>query len=233
MLSHFSLSALALALAGITAALPAQTLDERGISDRYVSYTGNGGNWPSKNAWGDYGALWNANVPIMQRSCGWNGWGADNSGAEINAINNGIDSVSRSTGVDKRFILAVIMQESNGCVRVPTTNNGVRNPGLMQSHNGSGSCAGVNPCPAGTITQMIRDGVAGTSSGDGLRQTLARTKGVVGDNSRAVYAAARMYNSGSVDYNNLNNGLGSTPCYASDVANRLTGWTLAPRQCRA
>ncbi|TWU70910.1 hypothetical protein ED733_000060 [Metarhizium rileyi] len=192
MLSHFSLSALALALAlaGITAALPAQTLDERGISDRYVSYTGNGGNWPSKNAWGDYGALWNANVPIMQI-------------------------------------------ESNGCVRVPTTNNGVRNPGLMQSHNGSGSCAGVNPCPAGTITQMIRDGVAGTSSGDGLRQTLARTKDVVGDNSRAVYAAARMYNSGSVDYNNLNNGLGSTPCYASDVANRLTGWTLAPRQCRA
>lgn len=47
------------------------------------------------------------------------------------------------------------------------------------------------------------------------------------------FAAARMYNSGSVDYNNLNNGLGSTACYATDIANRLTGWTLAASQCRA
>ena len=45
-----------------------------------------------------------------------------------------------ATGVDHRFILAVIMQESGGCVRAPTTNYGVRNPGLMQDHNGSGTC---------------------------------------------------------------------------------------------
>lgn len=31
------------------------------------------------------------------------------------------------------------MQESGGCVRAPTTNWGVRNPGLMQDHNGVGT----------------------------------------------------------------------------------------------
>ncbi|KID61202.1 uncharacterized protein G6M90_00g113680 [Metarhizium brunneum] len=222
-----------LALAAVSTALPTQTVDEFAVADRYVFYRGSGANWPSQKSWGSFDSLWNANVPLMQKSCGWNGWGADNSGAEINDIKNAIHQVSGSTGVDKRFILAIMMQESKGCVRVPTTNNGIRNPGLMQSHNGSGSCAGVNPCPSGTIGQMIRDGVAGTSSGDGLKQTFGKAKGAVGDNSRAYYAAARMYNSGSVDYNNLDNGLGSTPCYATDVANRLTGWTLAASQCRA
>lgn len=222
-----------LALAAVSTALPTQPVDEFAVADRYVFYRGSGANWPSQKSWGSFDSLWNVNVPLMQKSCGWNGWGADNSGAEINDIKNAIHQVSGSTGVDKRFILAVMMQESKGCVRVPTTNNGVRNPGLMQSHNGSGSCAGVNPCPSGTIGQMIRDGVAGTYSGDGLKQTLGKAKGAVGDNARAYYAAARMYNSGSVDYNNLDNGLGSTPCYATDVANRLTGWTLAASQCRA
>ncbi|KAG8411805.1 hypothetical protein J3459_016302 [Metarhizium acridum] len=222
-----------LALAALSTALPTQTVDEFAVADRYVFYQDSGANWPSQGSWGSFDSLWNANVPLMQKSCGWNGWGADNSGAEINDIKNAINHVSGSTGVDKRFILAVMMQESKGCVRVPTTNNGVRNPGLMQSHNGPGSCAGVNPCPSGTIVQMIRDGVAGTSSGDGLKQTLGKAKGVVGSSNRAYYAAARMYNSGSVDYNNLNSGLGSTPCYATDVANRLTGWTLAASQCHA
>ena len=47
------------------------------------------------------------------------------------------------------------MQESKGCVRAPTTNNGVRNPGLMQSHNGRGTCNEggnvKNPCPASEV----------------------------------------------------------------------------------
>lgn len=103
----------------------------------------------------------------------------------------------------------------------------------MQSHNGSGMCAGVYPCPQEQILQMIRDGTQGTQHGDGLMQTHQKTAAIIGDGSRAWYAAARMYNSGSVDYNNLNNGLGSTGCYSQDVANRLTGWTLAPSQCWA
>ena len=235
MYTKFVLSSLSLAV--LSWALPAEELQIRAVADRYVFYQGDGSiraGWPAQGAWRSYDQLWNSNYPLMQKSCGWNGWGADNSAAEIAGIKNAIQTVSKDTSVDNRFILAVIIQESKGCVRVPTTNNGVRNPGLMQSHNGSGSCAGVSNCSQAQITQMILDGVAGTSSGDGLQQTFAKARSAINDNgSRSFYTAARMYNSGSVDYNNLNNGLGSTPCYATDVANRLTGWTLAESQCRA
>jgi hypothetical protein len=204
------------------------------MADQYFYYRGNGSpeaGWPSPDRWYSYDALWSANYPLMRQSCGWNGWGADNSEEEISNINSAIRQVSGETGIDARFILAVVMQESKGCVRAPTTNNGVVNPGLMQSHNGSGSCAGVNPCPSWTIVQMIRDGTAGTNFGEGLRQIYGTTSGALGAGSRATYAAARKYNSGSVDYNDLGIGFGSTNCYASDIANRLTGWTLAASQC--
>lgn len=227
--------AIAAGLVASATALPA-TLAAR-FADAYVGYTGDGSvgaGWPSSDSWGSYDQLWDSNVPLMEKSCGWNSWGVDNSADEISAINSAIQQVSGETGVDARFILAIVMQESKGCVRVPTTNNGVVNPGLMQSHNGSGSCAGVNQCPSDQIIQMIRDGTAGTSSGAGLQQLLDQARGATGDNgSRAAYAAARLYNSGSADYSNLNDGLGSTPCYSSDVANRLTGWTLAASQCQA
>ena len=235
-----SLSALAAAAPLAAPAAPAVNetaaiVLEAELADAYTYYRGDGSpgaGWPSQDGWYSYDALWGANVPLMRQSCGWNGWGADNSEQEINDINSAIHQLSGETGIDARFILAIVMQESKGCVRAPTTNNGVVNPGLMQSHNGSGSCAGVNPCPAGTIVQMIRDGTAGTPFGDGLQQVFATTSGALGDRgSRAVYAAARKYNSGSVDYNDLGVGFGSTNCYASDVANRLTGWTLAASQC--
>lgn len=155
----------------------------------------------------------------------------NNSDAETDDIFNGVNQASNETGLDARFILAVLMQESNGCVRTPTTNWGVRNPGLMQDHNGAATCNenGVqNPCPRDTIVQMIRDGAAGTPSGDGLTQCVAKTG--ASDVSK-YYKAARMYNSGSIDSSgNLGLG-GSTHCYASDIANRLTGWVTAPRTC--
>ena len=228
---HYQL-ALAAALTGLSAAAPA-TIEKR-FGDSYHWYKGDGSvgaGWPAKEAWGSWDQLWSANVPLMQQSCGWNGWGANDSAGEISNIKAAINQVATAQGLDNRVVLALVMQESKGCVRVPTTNNGVRNPGLLQSHNGSGTCAGVNPCPASEITQMIKDGAAGTASGDGYRQCHDKTVAVVGATSRSVYAAARMYNSGSVDYTNLDNGLGSTACYASDVANRLTGWTLAASTC--
>ncbi|CEJ81500.1 hypothetical protein VHEMI01622 [[Torrubiella] hemipterigena] len=220
-----------LALAGLAAASPL----ERRYGNTYKPYNGNGSTaqgWPAQSAWGSYDQLWNDNKPLMEKSCGWNGWGADNSATEINNINSAIKQVAGETGVDSRFILAIVMQESKGCVRVPTTNNGVRNPGLMQSHNGSGSCAGKNPCPKADILQMIRDGTAGTSAGAGVKGTIAQAAKDTGDSSvRKFYAGARVYNSGSATYSNLNDGRGSTPCYAQDVANRLTGWTLAASKC--
>ncbi|OAQ95826.1 hypothetical protein LLEC1_01369 [Akanthomyces lecanii] len=232
---YAKLSITVTALAAAVSAAPSTLVARYG--DSYTFYQGDGSSassWPAQSAWGSFDQLWASNVPLMQKSCGWNGWGVDNSDDEISAIKSAITQVAGESGVDSRFILAVMMQESKGCVRVPTTDNGVRNPGLMQSHSGSGSCAGRNPCPASQITQMIRDGASGTSSGDGLQQTLAQAQRATDDNgSRKFYGAARLYNSGSADYSNLNNGLGSTACYATDVANRLTGWTLAPSQCRA
>ncbi|EFY84690.1 hypothetical protein J3459_016265 [Metarhizium acridum] len=230
--------------AAVVAGLPAYTNHvhvnahhERGaITDRYTFYAGDGSTgagWPSQDAWGSWDALWNANALLMKQTCGWNGWGANNSDDEIDAIESAIQELADQTGVDNRFILAVMMQESKGCVRAPTTSNGVTNPGLMQSHNGKGTCANTNPCPASQITQMISDGVAGTSSGDGLQQVLDQARGVAGEKStRSFYAAARLYNSGLVDYNSLDKAMGSTPCYVSDIANRLTGWTLAGSSCR-
>lgn len=223
----------------VTAALVASAAGSPLIarySDSYTPYRGDGSTaagWPAQSSWGSYDQLWNTNSAVMKNTCGWNGWGADNSDAEIAGINSAIQQVAGETGVDARFILAIVMQESKGCVRAPVTNNGVRNPGLMQSHNGSGSCAGVNPCPQSQILQMIRDGTAGTSSGDGLRQTLATAQSATGDaGSRKFYTGARIYNSGSATYSNLNDGRGSTACYSQDVANRLTGWILAPSNCQ-
>jgi hypothetical protein len=228
-----------LSLAALGAAMPASEpvnrLEARAVSDVYRPYRGDGSTgagWPAQSAWGSFDEIWGINAPVMKNTCGWNGWGADNSDTEIAGVRSAILQVAGETGVDARFILTIVMQESKGCVRAPTTNNGVVNPGLMQSHNGAGSCAGVNPCPQSQIVQMIRDGTAGTSSGDGLRQTLNKATAVTGNNARAYYAAARMYNSGSVDYSNLNNGFTSTACYSQDVANRFTGWILAPGNCQ-
>jgi hypothetical protein len=247
-LSTILLSALAAALpVDLSAELPdlKDQIGENGegtskatvtLSDTYKVYSGDGtksASWPNKDSWGTYDQLWKQNLPLIRQSCTWNKWGEDNSETEISDINKAIQKVSNETQVDSRIILAVMMQESKGCVRVPTSYNPIKNPGLMQSHNGKGSCDGVAKCSAATIELMIRDGVVGTSNGDGLKQCFAKTLKTIGSaGSRALYAAARMYNSGSVDYENFSNGFSSTKCYVSDIANRLTGWTLAKSKCR-
>ena len=115
------------------------------------------------------------------------------------------------------------MQESKGCVRVWTTTSpdgSVRNPGLMQDHDGANNCFNVNPCPTAQITGMIQDGGVGTAAGPGLAQILA-TLSTSG--SQKIYQAARTYNSGSIPADgNLSEG-GSTTSYASDIADRLGG----------
>lgn len=95
---------------------------------------------------------------------------ANNHGHEVGIIYDSIQSIALETRLDHRFILAVMIQESGGCVRVPTTNYGVRNPGMMQDHNGDATCNNsdgstqgdakpysvLTPCPNSTITQMLR-----------------------------------------------------------------------------
>lgn len=167
----------------------------------------------------------------MGGSCNQFGTAVDST-QEINDIYDAIQAAATATRVDHRFILAIMMQESGGCVRAPTSNFGVRNPGLMQDHNGAGTCNDVgtvqNPCPTAQISQMISEGAAGTPDGDGLAQCI--NESTAGDVS-AFYKGARIYNSGSVDPSG-NLGLGvATHCYASDIANRLTGWVSAPHGC--
>ena len=99
-------------------------VNEDGIgegSDVYRQYWGDGGpeaGWPAKSQWVSFRAMFDNNKAIMFNSCGWNGWGADNSGEEIGQIYNAIQKIALETGVDHRFILATIIQESGGCTRV-------------------------------------------------------------------------------------------------------------------
>jgi hypothetical protein len=194
-----------------------------------VSYGGDGSTgagWPAQSSWASFDNLWNANVGAINGACQNNGWGvANNSPTETSQIQAAILSTAASSGVDSRYILATIMQESKGCVRVPTTQGFWANPGLMQDANGTHTCwisqnNGINPCPSSQITGMIQDGTTGTSSGDGLKQLLGRlsTSG-----AQQVYQAARLYNSGSIPANGDLSGPGATPSYSSDIANRLLG----------
>jgi hypothetical protein len=150
----------------------------------------------------------------------------DDDESELGAIYDAIQQVAKETKVDHRFILAIIMQESGGCVRVPTSNFGVRNPGLMQDHNGAATCNSditrkvQNPRPSKVILEMFREGTAGTKSGDGLAQYINKSE--AGD-VIAFYKAARIYSSGAIaPSGNLPDGR-ATHFYASDIANRLTG----------
>ncbi|KAG5985065.1 hypothetical protein E4U55_001806 [Claviceps digitariae] len=205
-------------------------------ADLYVMYMGKGSTseeWPAQSEWVSFENMFENYKSQMFKSCGrQHPPQTDNTESEVAAIYEGIQQAAAATGVDHRFILAIMMQESHGCVRSPTTNYGVRNPGLMQDHDGNASCNenGVvqYPCPASTIYEMILEGTAGTRLGDGLANCMNRA----GESDvSAFYKAARIYNSGAISFTgDLQNGF-ATHCYASDIANRLTGWVDAPSKC--
>lgn len=205
-----------------------------GLGDTYKQYNGDGetsAGWPSQSDWVSFDQMWTANMVDISISCTEFGQ-SNNSPQESADVKSAIQTIASQSGVDERFILAIMMQESKGCVRAPTTNYGVTNPGLMQSHDGSGTCNSgsdvQNPCPQSEITQMIKDGTEGTSSGAGLEQCIQQTD--ASDVSK-YYKAARIYNSGSIPSSGDLGAPGATPCYASDIANRLTGWVTAQDTC--
>jgi LysM repeat protein len=173
-----------------------------------VHYRGPASAFPPVEKWIEFSALWDQNAPTMKQSNLWPG----NTEEQNQIIHEAIIQVASESSIDQRLILAVIMQESQGHVHIPTTDNGVRNPGLMQSHNG---VEYSDSDPRGSIFQMIRDGTEGTADGDGLVQLVRRYGN--------VYEALRAYNSGSVNELDLSDGLGATASYVSDCANRLLG----------
>ncbi|RYC61012.1 hypothetical protein CHU98_g5198 [Xylaria longipes] len=119
-------------------------------------------------------------------------------------------------------IWALAKEESKGCVCIPTTGNGIFNPGLMQSHNGAGTCAGVNPCPQSQILQMIRDGTAGTPPATASSRSLLKRLPTMAAISLPpttlppVSITAALW----TRYSYLENGFSSIACYASGIANR-------------
>ncbi|MCJ1387097.1 hypothetical protein MMC17_010226 [Xylographa soralifera] len=129
---------------------------------------------------------------------------------EIGYIKTAIETVAAESGVDVRAILCIIVQESGGDVRAGSTNNGVHNPGLMRSHNGTSFDAND---AQGSILQMVKDGTEGTKDGDGLKQLSARYGN--------YYETFRGYNSGSVNTADMNDPMGATGSYVRDLANRL------------
>jgi hypothetical protein len=211
-----------------TAASP-RSLVERAS---YAVFAGDGSpktGWPSTSDWVPFEEMWALNADLIGSSCAQFGV-QENTPDEIKDIYNAIVKASEG-GVPKEFILAIMMQESKGCVRAPTTNWGVRNPGLMQDHDGKHTCneGGVQyPCPTDQIYGMIDDGANGTPQGDGLKQVLAAAGN---EEPTRYYKAARIYNSGRVEGDNLGNGV-ATHCYSSDIANRLIGWTDGGSSCR-
>ena len=110
----------------------------------------------------------------------------------------------------------------------------VRNPGLLQDHDGTHTCNDNGkirtPCPNEEILGMVMDGVAGTSNGKGFVGILASQHPNL-EFAQAYYRTARVYNSGAVDPSgDLGKG-SATHCYASDIANRMVGWVDSPSRC--
>ena len=77
---------------------------------------------------------------------------------------------------------------------------------------------------------MVSDVTAGTAGGDGLAGIVNQV-GSGSSDVQVYYRAARYYNAGFLDKSGDLGAAGATRCYASDVANRLIGWTTSPRTC--
>lgn len=212
--------------------LKADAREARSLVERaaYKVFGGDGSSaqgWPKQSDWKSFEDLWKANEKTISGSCSQFNQ-ANNSPEETANIKKAISQVAKEVNIEDRVLLSIVVQESKGCVRAPTTNYGFDNPGLMQSFQGKNSCFNVNPCPMDKIVGMIRDG-AGVGAEAGLQQSIKKAGG---SDAKTIYRAARHYNSGSIDPSgNLGKGI-ATHCYSSDVANRLIGWADDKTACQ-
>ncbi|KAF1832666.1 hypothetical protein BDW02DRAFT_485658, partial [Decorospora gaudefroyi] len=188
--------------------------------DGYITFGGDGSmdaGWPKQSEWMSFKDAWNANLNMIQNACKNNKYGDNNSDAETQAIRSSIVSEALESKIPEAFILAIMMQESKGCVRAPTSHSDAPNPGLMQGA-GTASCEATTPCPSAKIRAMIHEGVAGEDLTTSLKSTLVFFAKTTDDSK--WYKAARRYNAGS-QVTDRNLGHSTTNCYASDIANRL------------
>ncbi|KAF2140142.1 uncharacterized protein K452DRAFT_252781 [Aplosporella prunicola CBS 121167] len=181
---------------------------------------------PSAKEWLSFENLWKINVAEIRKS-----EGDEN---VLKAFKDAIIKASEETKVDKRLILALVMQESTGNVHVAPSWSG--NCGILQAHP---PCSSYNDLISGgasavdAIHTMLMEGLQGTSSGyPGLAQALNNGSWKGNPFPGNPYAAARIYNSGSIaetaagSHGVLDVSVvqGDVVAYANDVANRLMGW---------
>ncbi|KAF2727916.1 hypothetical protein EJ04DRAFT_516982 [Polyplosphaeria fusca] len=140
-------------------------------TDTYTYYQGNASLFPPKERWVSFQDMWDNNLDTFKYSCGWLGYGKDNTPEIIQDIYNAIQDRANASLVDHRIILATIIQETNGCPLNPSTTSsgGTRNPGLMQSHNGHDYDSKHSRL---SILLMVQDGTQGTKHGWGLVDNL-------------------------------------------------------------
>ncbi|KAI1076248.1 hypothetical protein F5B20DRAFT_594281 [Whalleya microplaca] len=172
-------------------------------------YSGPWSSFPAIDTWLSFDDLFNRNQNSMNS--------AGSTWDDIGRINVAIRDAA-TIGVDERVILAMIMQESHGYVGVGTTyspGEGIPTAGLMQCSNCPGF-PGQTGLSQDDITSMVRGGTEHfkTNLQDWGNQL----------STESIYPALREYNSGSVNPDNLSDGLGATDSYVSDIAQRLGGW---------
>lgn len=209
--------------------------------NRYSFFQGDGsraGGWPTHDQWISFNALWESVLPYIGKECVGSG-ATPNTDEENQQVRDAILTVSAQAQIDPRFVLAVAMQESTGCVRVQSTANAVTNPGIMQTYMGKGTCNSgetvLSPCPESQIQLMIQEGVSGGEVNlvAGLNRANSIANLGAAEMAQAYYRSARMYNSGPNSFP-LGPDLGqegATECYVCDIANRLMGWTTDTRTC--
>lgn len=77
----------------------------------YVNYSGPASAFPNQKDWANWDNLWTENTRLMKYH---------DSDQEVEFIKEGIQTVSKQSGVDARVILCIIVQESGGNPRIPT-----------------------------------------------------------------------------------------------------------------
>ncbi|KAI9761662.1 MAG: sister chromatid cohesion protein 1 [Chaenotheca gracillima] len=204
-----------LSLSALISATPTPHLPRRQTpssgSSQAICYTG--ASFPDISTWADFGTLWSDALASLTNL---------NSQRESNDLKSAIQTYASSSGLDQRFILSIVMQESGGFVRKEPNDAGGRSKGLLQI-NGGHSCAYLpwDGCRTDLISQMVVDGVQGTGSWPAGAEGLS---GCYTANGNQYNLAARCYNTGTVpDASDLSQAGAGTSSYVSDVGNRLMG----------
>ncbi|PVH93081.1 carbohydrate-binding module family 50 protein [Periconia macrospinosa] len=97
----------------------------RAAAQRYQVFQGDGSltqGWPDRSKWLSYEDLWTRNLYVLNSSCSPT-YGVDNSPNELQAIKESLPEAAEYAGVPPSLFLVMMMQESDGCVRVGTTAN--------------------------------------------------------------------------------------------------------------